>query len=139
MAQTQGNFISAPAGQDLHASAHLIAKLNATGQAILAALPTDDIVGVLEDIQQASSGVSVSGGSVSIAHVSGAGTGEVIVGASAIVKGAYLTVANDGSGKAVTAVQTAGGTAPSVRVFGRARYAANSGDLVEYEKCYFLY
>lgn len=136
MAQTQLNFISAPAGQDLHTSAHLIVKLNNTGQAVLASAATDDIVGVLEDIQQASSGVSTSGGAVSIAHVSGAGTGEVIVGAS-IVKGAFIT--SNGSAQAITAVQTAGGTAPSVRVFGRTRYAANTGDLVEYEKMYFLY
>jgi hypothetical protein len=136
MAQTQLNFISALAGQDLHTSAHLIVKLDPNGKAILAAAATDDIVGVLEETQQAASGISTSGGGVSIAHVSGAGTGEVIAGAS-IAKGAFIT--SNASAQAVTAVQTAGGTAPSVRVFGRTRYAANSGDLVEYEKMYFLY
>src|SRR5438128_1722479 len=136
MAQTQGNFISAPAGADLHASAHLIVKLDSTGKAVLATAATDDIVGVLEEVQQASSGVSTAGGSVSIAHISGSGTGEVIAGAS-ISKGAYLTT--NGSGQAITATQTTAGSQPTVRVFGRARYAANSGDLVEYEKVFFLY
>jgi hypothetical protein len=137
MAQTQGNFISALAGADLHTSAHLIAKLDTNGKAVLAAAATDDIVGVIEESQQAGSGVSTSGGGVSIAHISGSGTGEVIAGASGISKGAYLT--SDSNGKAVTASQTAGGTAPSVRVFGRARVAANAGDLFEYEKIFLLY
>ena len=136
MAQTQGNFISAPAGADLHASAHLIVKLDTNGKAVLATAASDDIVGVLEEVQQASSGVSTSGGAVSIAHISGAGTGEVIAGAS-ISKGAFLT--SNGSGQAVTATQTTAGSQPTVRVFGRARYAANSGDLVEYEKMNLLY
>jgi hypothetical protein len=136
MAQTQGNLISALAGADLHASAHLIVKLDTNNKAVLASAATDDIVGVLEESQQAGSGVSTSGGGVSIAHISGAGTGEVITGGS-VSKGAFLT--SDSSGKAVTATQTTAGSQPTVRVFGRARYAANSGDLVEYEKMNFLY
>lgn len=135
MAQTQGNYISALAGADLHASAHLIVKLNATNQAILATAATDDIVGVLEEVQQASASTT-SGGACSIATINGDGTGEVIAGAS-IAKGALLTT--NGSGQAVTATQTAGGLQPTVRVFGRARYAANSGDLFEYEKIALWY
>lgn len=136
MAFNYGNLITALAGQDLHASANCIVKLDANGKAVLAAGPTDDIVGVIAEVQQAASGIATSGGSVSIAHVSGTGTNEVIAGAT-IAKGAFLT--SDASGHAVPATQTAGGSQPSVRVFGRARYAANSGDLFEYEKMYFLY
>src|SRR5947207_11166223 len=122
MAQTQGNFISAPAGADLHASAHLIVKLNSSGQAILATAATDDIVGVLEEVQQASSGVSTSGGSVSIAHISGSGTGEVIAGGS-ISKGAFLT--SNGSGQAVATVENATGVlATAVLVLGGSQPAA---------------
>src|SRR5436309_2346298 len=135
MSFTTGEWISAPAGADLHASSHLVAKLNATGQAILATAATDDIVGVLDNIQQAAT-AATSGGLVSIAHVSGSGTFEVIAGAS-IAKGAYLTT--NGSGQAVTATQTTAGSQPTVRVFGRARVAANSGDLFEYEKMFLLY
>lgn len=134
---TPGNYISAIAGADLHASGYLITKWDSSGNAILAAAATDDLVGVLAEIQQAAPvPQSTSGGLVSIAVVSGAGTGKVIAGAS-ISKGAYLT--SNSSGQAVTATQTAGGSQPSVRVFGRARFAANSGDLFEYEKMFFLY
>jgi hypothetical protein len=131
MTYTVGNYISALAGADLHASAHLLAKLDSTGKAVLASAATDDIVGVIDEVQQAASGVSTSGGAVSIAAINGDGTGEVIAGGS-ISKGALLT--SDGSGKAVTATQTTAGSQPTVRVFGRARTAANSGDLFEYEK-----
>ncbi len=132
MAFTPGSLISAPAGADLHASSHLIAKLDVNGKAVLAALPTDDIAGVLDMVPQGATGLC------SIEHVSGTGTFEVIAGAS-IAKGAYLTVKNDSSGQAVTATQTAAGSQPSVRVFGRARVAANSGDQFEYERLFFLY
>jgi hypothetical protein len=131
MSQTVGNYISALAAADLHTSAHLIAKLDNTGKAVLASAATDDIVGVLDEVPQTATG------SCTIAHISGNGTGEVIAGASSISKGAFLT--SDSNGKAVTATQTVGGTQPSVRVFGRARVAANSGDLFEYEKLFFLY
>jgi hypothetical protein len=131
MTYTVGNYISALAGADLHASAHLIAKLDTNGKAVIATAATDDIVGVIDEVQQAASGVSTSGGGVSIAAINGDGTGEVIAGAG-ISKGNLLTT--NGSGQAILATQTGGGSQPSVRVFGRARTAANSGDLFEYEK-----
>lgn len=134
---TQGNYLTALAGANLSTSPYYIVKLNSTGQAVLTAAATDDIAGVLDDIQQSSPvPQSTSGGLVSIAVVNGTGTFKVIAGAS-IAKDAYLT--SNGSGQAVTAVQTVGGTAPSVRVFGRARTAANSGDVVEYIKMFMLY
>ena len=130
-----GNFITLPVNSNLSADQYCIVKTDANGNAVLAAADTDDIVGVLEEVPQPLAG-SISAGLVSVAHISGNGTFKVIAGAS-ISKGAYLTT--DANGHAVAATQTAGGSQPSVRVFGRARYAANSGDVVEYEKCFFLY
>ena len=132
---TPGNYITAPVNSDMHANQYCVCKLDTNGNAVLAAAATDDIVGVIDEVPQPSAG-SVSGGLVTIAHVSGAGTGKVIAGGS-ISKGAYLT--SDSSGHAVGGTQTTAGSQPTVRVFGRARVAANSGDVFEYEKMFFLY
>ena len=132
---TPGNYITAPVASDMHANQYLICKLDSNGNAVLAAAATDDIVGVLDEVPQPAAG-SVSGGLVTIAHVSGAGTGKVIAGGS-ISKGAYLT--SNGSGQAVAATQASAGNQPTTRVFGRARVAANSGDVFEYEKMFFFW
>src|SRR2546430_7192625 len=105
------------AGRRLQPSLIHLVKFASTGKAVLATAATDDIVGVLDEVQQAASG-STSGGAVSIAAINGDGTGEVIAGAG-IAKGALLTT--NGSGQATTATQTTAGQQPSVRVFGRAR------------------
>lgn len=134
---TKGNYLTTLAGADLHASGYCIVKFDTNGNAILTAAASDDIVGVLDSVQQSGPvPQSTSGGPVSIAHVGGTGTGKVVAGASISAR-AFLT--SDANGHAITATQTAGGSQPTVRVFGRARYAANTGDLVEYEKMFFLY
>jgi len=134
---TQGNYITAKASADLSQKRYYIAKLDSNGNAALATSSGDEISGVLDDVPQAA---ATSGGSFaglcSIKHISANGTGKVIAGGT-IAKGAYIT--SDGNGKAVAATQTAGGSQPAVRVFGRARVAAVAGDVFEFEHCYFLF
>lgn len=127
---TQGNFITAQASTDLSAKQYYIAKLDTNGQAALAASASDEISGVLDEVPQKATGLC------SISHLSGNGTGKVIAGGS-ISKGAYIT--SDSNGKAVAATQTTAGSQPTTRVFGRARVAASTGDIFEYEKMFFLY
>lgn len=128
--ETPGNYITREAGADLSAKQYHIAKLT-SNQAVLATAATDEIVGVLDEVPQKSTGP------VSIAHVSGNGTGRVSASA-AISVGARLTATTDG--QAVTAVQTTAGQQPTVRVFGRALEAATAqNDVIEYEKCNYLY
>jgi hypothetical protein len=128
---TQGNFITAEAGADLHLKQYYIVVLNATRQAVLAAASTDAISGVLDEVPQGATG------SVSIKHISANGTGKVKAG-TAISKGALLT--SDANGKAVTATQTTAGAQPTKRVFGRALEAATAdGDVIEFEHLFFLY
>lgn len=128
---TKGNYITALAGADLHASGYYIAKLDSSGNAVLASASTDEIVGVIDQTQQAGPvPQSTSGGEVTIAIVNGTGTGKVIAGGS-ITKDGYLTT--NSSGQAVTTTTTGD------RVFGRARYAANSGDIFEYVKMFFIH
>ncbi len=128
--ETEGNYITREAGADLHTKKYYLAKLTGN-QAVLATAATDAIVGVLDEVPQSTAGAC------SIAHVSGSGTGRVVVSAAVSV-GAYLTATT--GGKAVTATQTTAGSQPTVRVFGRAiEAAAADGDIIEYEKCNFLY
>jgi hypothetical protein len=129
---TQGNFVSAKTVADLRTKVYFIVKLDTNRQAVLASASTDEISGVLDEVPQGS-----NGGTVSIMHVSANGTGKVSAGA-AISKGAYLT--SDANGQAVAATQTAAGSQPTKRVFGRAlEAAAAQNDIIEFEHCFFLY
>lgn len=120
-----GDYITADAGEDLHAKVFFIVKLNSTNQAVLATAGTDEIVGVLQDVPQGATG------SCSIAHVSGSATGKVIA-STVIARNAYLTATT--GGKAIAT------TTPGNRVFGRAREAAAAtNDIIVYEKMYFIY
>lgn len=124
---TPGPYITAKVGANLNGKENYIAKLDTNGAAILATAGTDEIVGVLSECPQDTG----TNGSCSIAHVSGDGTGKVIV-ASATARNAYLTATT--GGKAI------GTTTPGNRVFGRLRYATlNANEIGEYEKMYFIY
>lgn len=120
-----GDYITAPAGADLHGKENYIVKFNGSGQAILATAGTDEIVGVIQEAPQGATG------SVSIAHVSGSSTGKVIA-STIIADRAYLTATT--GGKAIAT------TTPGNRVFGRARgAAAATNDVIVYEKMFFIY
>lgn len=123
---TPGDYITAEAASDLHGKEFYIAKLDTNNKVALATAGTDEIVGVIQQSHQ-----GTNPGAVSIAHVSGSGTGKVI-GSTVIARNAYLTATT--GGKAV------GTTTPGHRVFGRARRAcAQADDVFEYEKMYFIY
>lgn len=125
MSVTQGNFITAAAGADLHGKEYYIVKFDTNNAVVLATAGTDEICGVIDEAPQGATG------SVSVAHVSGAGTGKVIA-STTISKRAFLTATT--GGKAVTT------TTPGNRVFGRARDAAlATNDIIEYEKMFFIY
>jgi hypothetical protein len=131
MSTTDGPYITAEAGADLHTNQYYIAKLDATNKAVLTSAAADEVSGILDDVPQGANG------SCSIRHISASGVHKVRAGA-AFSKGAYLC--SDGTGRAIAAVQTTAGSAPTKRVFGRARAAAAApGDIVEFEHCYFLY
>lgn len=97
---------------------NLIVKRDSNSKLVLATAGTDDIAGVVEK------GATKVRALVSFARVNGQGSFKVRAGAT-IAKGALLTAGT--GGKAVTA--TTGN-----RVFGVAKTAAVSGDVVEYEK-----
>jgi hypothetical protein len=133
---TQGNYITADSSADLRQKQYHIVKLDSSRKAALATAATDEISGVIAEVHAEGTNTT-NYGSVSIAHISGGGTFKVVASTS-ISKGAYLTATTDG--KAVTATQTTAGSQPTVRVFGRALEAANTdGDVIEYEKMFFLY
>lgn len=125
----EGAYDSREAGADLSTKQYFIVKTDANGKYVLAAAATDNIRGVLANAPKL-------GESADVTNINGAGTFKVIAGGT-IAKDALLT--SNASGQAVTATQTAGGTQPSVRVFGRARAAAVSGDIVEYDKLVLYY
>lgn len=131
---TEGNYITADSGADLHLNQYYVTKLDTTGKSVLATAASDAIEGVIAEVHyEGTNGL----GSVSIATINGNGTGKVKVGA-AIAKGTYLTAGS--GGKAVAAVQTTAGQQPATLVFGRLREASNAdGDVVEYMKMCFLY
>lgn len=101
------------------------------GQVIPCAAATDEIIGIIMNCP-----LGGVGDTADILSVNNTGTGKVQAG-NTIAVGNYLTM--NSSGLAVAATQTAGGSQPSVRVFGRALAAAASGQLVEFQSLYFLY
>lgn len=127
-----GSYLTREAGADLHTNQYCIAKIDSSNLAQLATAATDDIVGVLDEVPQGANGAC------SIEHVTGGNsTGKVKVGA-ALSRLTFITAGS--GGKAVAATQTTGGSQPSVRVIGRLLEASTAdGDIVEYEKMYFLY
>jgi hypothetical protein len=125
----EGNYISRETAVDHSANQYKLVKLDAANKVVLASAATDAILGVLETVGKA-------GTTVSVALVNGNGTFKVKT-SGAITAGQYLTA--NASGLAVAATQTAAGSQPTVRVFGRALVTSASGDVVEYEKKDFLY
>lgn len=125
----QGDYDSREAGADLSTKQYYVVKTDANGKYVLAAAATDNIRGVLVNAPK-------SGETADVTNINGSGTFKVIAGGT-ITKDALLT--SDASGKAVAATQTTAGSQPTVRVFGRARAAAVSGDIVEYDKLALYY
>lgn len=125
-----GSYDSREAGADLSTKQYHIVKTDANGKYVLAAAASDNIRGVLANAPK-------SGESADVANLNGPGTFKVIAGAT-FAKDALLT--SNASGQAVAATQTAAGSQPTVRVFGRARSAATTiGDIVEYDKIALYY
>ncbi|TFB85842.1 hypothetical protein E3O44_12635 [Cryobacterium algoricola] len=125
----QGNYDSRQAGVDLTTKQYYVAKTDALGQYIVAASASDNLRGVFSNAAKITE-------TAEVANLNGTGSFKVILGAT-VLKDAYLT--SDANGKAVTAVQTAAGAQPVVRVFGRARTAGVLNDIVEYDKLSILY
>lgn len=115
-----GERYSAKTAADLSAKQYYMAKLDSSGNLVLAAAATDAIIGVIED------GGRLSGDNATVQMLNGTGTFKVKVGASNIAKDAYIT--SDASGSAV-ATTNAGD-----RVIGRAVRAATATSIMEYVK-----
>lgn len=98
---------------DLSANAGYIAKLDTSGNVVLAAAATDNIVGVIED------GAGASGTAVSYQFL---GTAKVKAGGTISI-GAWVTADSAGKGVATTTDKDV--------VIGRALEAAVSGDIIE--------
>ncbi len=102
-----------PAGADLTAKKYYLVKLNATKQAILGAVATDSLIGVIQNKPKITEGALIRFG----------GTSKVVAGA-AIAVGARVTT--NAAGQAI-ATTTIGDT-----VIGQAVEAAGAlGDVIE--------
>lgn len=112
-----GERSSFQAAADLSTKRYHGVKLNADGDLVLATAGTDNIIGVLDSDTKL-------GHTADVVLVNGAGTFKVKAGAD-VAAGALITVNN--AGQAVTA--TSGD-----RAFGRAIYAAVTGEIFEYLK-----
>jgi hypothetical protein len=144
----EGNHLTFPSGYDFTASGtvtscqYQIVKFGSSttaGQVVLAAAASDAIIGVMRNAPTATN-APYSGPFQTYADfhsINSSGTYKVQAGAS-FAAGSYLT--SNSLGLAVAATQTAGGTAPGVRVFGQATMAATgSGQIVNYQCMNFLY
>lgn len=120
----EGSYDSRKAGADLSASQYLVVKLDANGNAVLAAAATDAIHGVLANAPKLNE-------TADMAVVNGTGTFKVKLG-GIVAKDAFLT--SDATGKAVAATQAIAGAQPTARVFGRALTAGVANDIIEYVK-----
>jgi hypothetical protein len=125
----EGNFITLNNTVDLSADQYFIVKRDANNNAVLASAATDEIEGVLNNAPKAGWGAD-------IAVVNGNGTFKVRLGGN-VTRFDRLTAGADG--RAVTAAQTAGGTAPAKRVFGIALASGIAGDIIEYRRVNQLY
>lgn len=142
--------INFPSGTDFTASGTVVAPTyqlvkfgssTTAGQVILAAASTDSIIGVLVNVPTSTNSPSslATGASPTTAEVhsiNAQGTFKVQAGGT-IAANAWLTT--NGSGYAVTASQTAGGSAPAVRVFGQSIGTGVSGQIIEYQCANFWY
>lgn len=115
-----GDRYSAATAADLHSKRYYIVKTDSDGNIVLASAATDAILGVLDD------GGRVSGDTCDVVLINGQGTFKVKVGATPVVKDAYLTA--DSNGLAI------GTTSSGNRVFGRALTAGAAGEVIEYVK-----
>ena len=113
-----GERTTALSGADLRGKRYHIVKRDANNNFVLASAATDIIAGVLDyEPRRAEDAVDV-------VLINGTGSFKVKAGGT-IAKDALLTT--NASGQAVTA-------STGNRVFGRARTAAVSGDIVEFDK-----
>lgn len=114
---TVGPRVTKVTAADLSAKKYYLAKTNSSGNLVLAAAATDDILGVIAD------GGRQSGDVADVELINAQGTFKVILGGN-VSKGDYLTT--DSAGKAI-ATTTSGN-----RVFGRAQAAGSTGDVIEF-------
>jgi hypothetical protein len=130
---TQGNYLTGTTAADFRLNNYKIVKFTDNKKTVaLCGAASDEVAGILDEVPQ-----GAQGGSVSVKHISSNGTGKVRAGA-ALSFGAYLVA--DSTGRAVAATQTAAGSQPTKRVFGRALEAATAADdLIEFEHVNFLY
>lgn len=115
---SDGDRVTKVSAVDLSTKAYHCVKTDANNKAVLAGAADVATLGVIAD------GGRKIGDTVDIVLFNGTGTFKVKTGA-AVVKDALLT--SNANGEAVTATA-------AQRAFGRACYAGNSGDIVEYYK-----
>lgn len=128
--------INFPSGNDFTSSGTLylppytVVKLNGSGNVVPVTGTTDAGIGILYNCPDAN-------GTADILSFNQQGTGKVVAGGT-IALNALITF--NSSGQAVTATQTAGGSQPTVIVFGRCVEAAASGQNFEFQSLSpFLY
>ena len=108
---------------------YTIVKLNSSGAIVNVSATTDPAIGILYNCPDAT-------GTADVLSFNQQGSGKVVAGGT-ISLNALITF--NSSAQAVAATQTAGGSQPSVLVFGRALEAAVSGQIFAFQSWLILY
>lgn len=133
--QEGSSRLSFPSGNDFtnggttFVAPYLAVKLNSSGQVVPATANTDKVIGILMNCPDAN-------GTADVLAINQSGSGKITAGGSISVND-YITI--NSSGQAVTATQTAGGTAPAVHVIGQAVEAGSTGKVIAFISKDFLY